>query len=86
MSEKMIEQFEAWLRREYRLDEKDDINFNNPEVAAMLKGWQASRAAVAVELPARVDTKPYACYEGGWNDMHDEAREAIEAQGLKVAP
>ena len=46
--------------------------------------WQASRAAVVVELPARVDAKPYACYEGGWNDMHDEAREAIESAGLKV--
>lgn len=48
-------------------------------------GWQASRAALVVELPPRVDAKPYACYENGWNDMHGEAREAIEAAGVKVA-
>ncbi|MEL4167317.1 hypothetical protein [Pseudomonas sp. ZS001] len=53
---------------------------------ALWTGWQESRAAPVVELPARVDAKPYACYENGWNDMHDEAREAIEAAGLKVTP
>lgn len=47
------------------------------------EGWQASRAAVVVELPSCFDEPPYACYEGGWNDMHCEARDAIEAAGVK---
>lgn len=46
--------------------------------------WQASRESLVIELPSRVNAKPYACYEGGWNDMRDEARGAIEAVGLKV--
>ncbi|GLO24401.1 hypothetical protein [Pseudomonas putida] len=44
------DQFEAWIRKEYQLDASDDINFANGEVRMMLKGWQASREAVAVEI------------------------------------
>ncbi|WP_059395657.1 hypothetical protein [Pseudomonas putida] len=47
--------------------------------------WQASREAVVVELPSPYESAPpYACYEGGWNDMRVEAVDVIEAQGLKV--
>lgn len=46
--------------------------------------WQASREAVVVELPSPMDAPPYASYEGGWNDMRDEAVDGIEEQGLKV--
>ncbi len=46
--------------------------------------WQASRAAIVVELPSPMDAPPYASYEGGWNDMRDEAVDGIEEQGLKV--
>jgi hypothetical protein len=43
--------------------------------------------SVVVELPGKIsNAAPYACYEGGWNDMHDESKDAIEAAGLKVAP
>lgn len=48
--------------------------------------WQASRAAVVVELPSAIESPPYACFQSGWNDMRGEAVDAIEAQGLKVAP
>ncbi|WDM87476.1 hypothetical protein LG197_23120 [Pseudomonas asiatica] len=47
-------------------------------------GWQASRAAVVVELPSAIESPPYACFQSGWNDMRGEAVDAIEAQGLKV--
>lgn len=46
--------------------------------------WQASRAAVVVELPSAIESPPYACFQSGWNDMRGEAVDAIEAQGLKV--
>lgn len=49
--------------------------------------WQASRAAIEVELPsAYQNPPPYACYEGGWNDMRGEAVDNIESLGLKVKP
>jgi hypothetical protein len=48
--------------------------------------WQASRESLVIELPAALDAKPYACYEGGWNDMRGESVDAIEAAGLKVKP
>lgn len=48
--------------------------------------WQASRAAVVVELPSAIESPPYACFQSGWNDMRGEAVDAIEAQGLKVTP
>lgn len=48
--------------------------------------WQASREAVVVELPSAIESPPYACFQSGWNDMRGEAVDAIEAQGLKVAP
>jgi hypothetical protein len=54
---------------------------------AWQSAWALSRESLVIELPKVYENKsPYTCYEGGWNDMHDEAKDAIEAQGLKVAP
>jgi len=84
MRDPVREQFEAWLRKEYQLESGDQINFANGEVRMMLKGWIASREAVVVELP-----KQYGI--GGMaSDYRDqgieECRDAIRAQGLRVAP
>lgn len=88
MSEKMREEFEAWHRSvvkgEPPHEKYNSGDYRNQHVQRYWLGWQASRADLVVELPSRVDAKPYACYENGWNDMHDEAREAIEAAGAKV--
>lgn len=75
------EQFEAWIRKEYQLDASDDINFANGEVRMMLKGWQASREALVVELPATGTL-----LVSGWNQAVHRCREAIAAHGLKVRP
>jgi len=75
------EQFEAWLRKEYQLEASDDINFSNGEVRMMLKGWQASREALVVELP-KFDEYPASMER----DMQQSLRAAIEAQGLEVTP
>lgn len=55
-------------------------------------GWQASREAVVVELPARKGIDHY-CYDQGANcnaEGHNQClvqvAAAIEAQGLKVKP
>jgi len=47
--------------------------------------FQASRAALAVELPySYKDAPPYACYEGGWNDMRGEVVDALAEAGVTV--
>jgi hypothetical protein len=88
--EKMREEFERTNGRDHRRQPPKGNNYIDPMAQAdwesFQKGWAQSRAALVVELPSRVDAKPYACYESGWNDMHDEAREAIEAAGVKVKP
>ena len=101
MSDKLREEFAAWYLAELAQSygegvraqaqknlewTREDGSFADPMLRLACLAWQASRAAVVVELPARVDAKPYACYEGGWNDMHDEARDAIEAAGGTVKP
>ncbi|MEX7554657.1 hypothetical protein F9Z43_08875 [Pseudomonas monteilii] len=54
--------------------------------------WEASRAAVVVELPSKISVhntsdnglvRPEAEH---YDEAIDDCREAIEAQGLKVAP
>ena len=64
---------------------------SNPDAAAMLAcaewAWFKSRAAIEVELPSPYPSAPpYASYEGGWNEMREEAKDAIESLGLKVKP
>lgn len=85
------EEFEAWASSpafglspgHFKKDEEGEY-INYPAHCYWLV-WQASRQALVVELPP-VDKaeKPYACYEGGWNDMRREAVEAIEAAGARV--
>lgn len=93
--EKMREGFESvfprpknvtWTNGEYRyfIDVPgaamiDFIEFNSRWI-----GWQASRESLVIELPEALDAKPYACYEGGWNDMREESVDAIISAGLKV--
>lgn len=46
--------------------------------------FNAALDSVEVELPAKLEAQPYACYEGGWNDALLEAADAIEAAGVRV--
>ncbi|HDS1692169.1 TPA: hypothetical protein QEM72_002673 [Pseudomonas putida] len=89
-TKKMREQFEAWVLREW--PEQSLARFTTGEyqgftVEHCWQAWKASREAVVVDLPRPYESAPpYACYEGGWNDMRVEAVDVIEAMGLKVAP
>ncbi|MGK0158857.1 hypothetical protein [Pseudomonas mosselii] len=83
----MREQFEAQFVEEYvrvlgkgsRELAAHTLAANPPLVSMCWWAWQASREAVVVELPAPAVP--------GGNCIRDHAvREAIEAQGLKVAP
>lgn len=84
----MREAFERTNSRDHRRQPPKGNNYIDPMAQAdwesFQKGWQASRDAIVVELPSPMDAPPYASYEGGWNDMRDEAVDGIEEQGLKV--
>lgn len=90
---KMREQFEAWVLSEYPNQSLERFNplhgvtegeYTGFTVQHCWQAWQASRSAVVVELPSAIESPPYACFQSGWNDMRGEAVDAIEAQGLKV--
>ncbi|MGN7901451.1 hypothetical protein ACTJJT_01080 [Pseudomonas sp. 22373] len=50
--------------------------------------WQASRSTIEVKLPAqrRIRHMPMPDENGSYNEALENCRDAIEAQGLKVAP
>jgi hypothetical protein len=63
---------------------EDGNCYSDSHTQAAWWAWQTSRAAIIIELPDCQDAKPYACYEGGWNDMRDEAVDAIQLAGCQV--
>ncbi|ABY99325.1 hypothetical protein HMH05_03105 [Pseudomonas sp. SbB1] len=81
----MREAFERTNSRDHRRQPPKGNNYIDPMAQAdwesFQKGWQASREAVAVELP-KFDDYPASMER----DMRESLRSAIEAQGLKVAP
>ena len=68
---------------EYVVTEDDNIDLYL-QVQAMYMAWQASREAVEVELPTRVDccNVPFAGYS--WNACLEESEKRIRAAGIKV--
>lgn len=78
-------QFEAWANTEGYSTKTDNVGYCHPETNMAWRAWQASRAAVVVELP-----EGYACQTGEYQtDLVVERSavvEAIEAAGVKVAP
>ncbi|MCX2693682.1 hypothetical protein OO256_22270 [Pseudomonas sp. DCB_CB] len=81
MTDEMRAEFEVAFRAQFGFGAADIHEAKDAEAAAMmgcaLWAWQASREAVAVVLP---DEEP------GYMYYAPDVLEAIEAQGLKVAP
>jgi len=86
-NDKMREEFEAWLRT---LPEVLNVGYNIETGRYFLdedqdrwEAWQASRAAIVVELP-----KPHFEFDGDTAPemMAREVVKSIEAAGLKVKP
>lgn len=90
---KMRDQFEAWALSAKAHGEHFDLSrgnhgaYKSPITHWLYCSWvasyQASRDAVVVELPAR---RGQSTRGNGFNEALTECRDAIEAQGLKVAP
>ncbi|EMI4495053.1 hypothetical protein V6599_004006 [Pseudomonas aeruginosa] len=85
----MREEFEAWHHAEfgYVIAEEDDPA-QDGQCAERWKVWQASRAALRVELPAKRSYSMYAtkheCH--AFNDAIEKAKEALQQAGIEVAP
>jgi hypothetical protein len=79
-SEKMREEFEAW----FEANKNFMLGTRKVSKGDCFFIWQASRAAVVVELPAELPSVPWNAPANSWNDALRKSRYAIEAAGLKV--
>ena len=78
MDEKMRAEFEAWWREE---------NGNRLYCESAWRGWQASRAALVVELPERINKESgYSEDDEYYNLALDHCRSQIEAAGVRMKP
>jgi len=59
---------------------REDGSFADPMLRLACLAWEASRAALVVELPEAYHTDT----DGHWLIRRAEAKQMIEAQGLKV--
>ncbi len=83
------EEFEAWHHAEfgYCISEEDDA-WNAGECAKRWETWQASRAALKVELPMLMKQSSSETYtdgvRAGWNACRDELQENLQQAGIEV--
>lgn len=89
--EKMRAKFEAWAitsaylglgsKEDLLFDNADENGYDHPEVHLAWLGWQASRAAIEVELPSPI-------YWGSSESMEgydaEEMKSAIQSLGMKT--
>ncbi|HBO3547992.1 TPA: hypothetical protein L4S33_000129 [Pseudomonas aeruginosa] len=87
----MREEFEAWLLREHGLESEwqEERNcFKDYPAHLAFKAWQASRAALKVELPMLMKQSNSETYtdgvRAGWNACRDELQENLQQAGIEV--
>ncbi len=87
----MREEFEAWHHAEfgYVIAVEDDPQ-QDGQCAKRWKAWQASRAALRVELPERRDPLNSTGDDenprsAGFNDCLERVTEALQQAGIEVA-
>ncbi|MGP5818116.1 hypothetical protein ACTX0V_01805 [Pseudomonas aeruginosa] len=86
----MREEFEAWHHAEfgYVIAVEDDSQ-QDGQCAKRWKAWQASRAALRVELPDRRDPLNWTGDDenprsSGFNDCLERVTEALQQAGIEV--
>lgn len=90
MSEKMRDGFESWcLANWYTLRPAEtncgiiiDGYYGHPTVQIAWQAWQASRAALVVELPDEKEGRYLDSYQEGWNDAISSCEQRIEDCGV----
>lgn len=88
----MREEFEAWHHAEfgYVIAVEDDPQ-QDGQCAKRWKAWQASRAALRVELPDRRDPLNWTGDDenprsAGFNDCLERVKEALQQAGIEAKP
>ena len=90
MSEKMRNGFELWcLAKGYALRPAEancviiiEGDYGHLAVQIAWQAWQASRAALVVELPPEREERFIDSYQEGWNDAIDSCRARVESVGV----
>ncbi len=86
----MREEFEAWLLREHGLESEwqEERNcFKDYPAHLAFKAWQASRAALRVELPEKMEPTRNIYGNliiGSYNAVLDAVKEALQQAGIEV--
>lgn len=88
----MREEFKAWLLREHGLESEwqEERNcFKDYPAHLAFKAWQASRAALRVELPEKIGPhnmvgRHVLPEAAGYDDAIDDCREALQQAGIEV--
>lgn len=84
----MREEFEAWHHAEFGYcvpEEEDPLAIG--ECAKRWRIWQASRAALRVELPTQQGTNRsewLQTWNNGYNECHQRVKEALQQAGIEV--
>ncbi|HCM9990871.1 TPA: hypothetical protein N6H80_003613 [Escherichia coli] len=83
-------QFEEWFKNKYHVS-SDVMKIMHIKVEIAWEAWQASRAAIEIELPAKNDISgddhpipDLVDWDDGRNAGIQECAEAIRAAGIKV--
>lgn len=86
-TEKTREDFEAWMRESAKIIVGSSDPYPAGLERAYWKVWQASRAAIEVELPSLHPAMNTACDNyRSWMNCFRSCKKAIESIGLKVKP
>ncbi|HHW2163345.1 TPA: hypothetical protein ACUUC8_002889 [Pseudomonas aeruginosa] len=91
------EEFEAWhlAKHGYITRGNEDLGegaYGQGQCSQRWETWQASRAALKVELPERAVLPEYTehrllyCERTGFNDCLERVKEALQQAGIEVAP
>lgn len=87
--EESRKQFEEWASHAYGADYMcrspgKDGDYINWLIEDLWQGWQASRAAIEIDLPPQVDSSNAPFAATAWNAYRVDAAKSIRAAGLKI--
>ena len=82
MSEKIRDEFELWAISCHMCTYLDGVEYRHQSTEWAWKAWQASRAALVVELPPEQEERFIDSYQEGWNDAIDSCRVRVESVGV----
>ena len=80
MTDKMREEFEAWFHDKC-CHGRGKANYGSVVTLAAWESWKASRAALCVELPSKINDQSDK-WSNGYDFGIDDAQDALDAAGV----